>query len=270
MSREAVMATKPADRIVVRVDAELLDLCRAYLANRTKEVEEIGSALQRRDFETIHRMGHNMHGSGRMFGFEQLTVTGAELQRAAAAGDRAEIVRLKSAIGEFVSRIELKTAEKRCARAVTPRARVVGAERGSFQSQHVLLVDDDEMNRILVSRYLEKGGYAVKQVSSGNEALAVLQRPPLPAMILLDVVMSGMSGFDVCRDIKANPVTKAIPVVLVTGLDKDEDRLRGREAGADALLTKPVARRDLLRQVEALVRPEGDATTAPKARSLRP
>ncbi len=266
------MATKPADRIVIRVDAELLDLCRVYLANRTKEVGEIKAALHRHDFETIHRMGHNMHGSGRMFGFDELTVTGAELQRAAAAGDSAEIMRLQGAIGEFVSRVELRTENAQCAHTVKRHANVDSARLPAFQLHHVLLVDDDEMNRILVSRYLEKEGYTVRQVSSGDDALAALKQPPLPAMILLDVVMSGMSGFDVCREIKAdpNPGTRAIPVVLVTGLDKDEDRLRGREAGADAFLTKPVARRDLLARVSALVRRDAEAATAPKPRFFDP
>ena len=262
------MATKPADRIVVRVDAELLDLCRIYLANRTKEVGEIKAALQRHDFKTIHRMGHNMHGSGRMFGFEELTVTGAELQRAAAAGDSAEIMRLQGFLGEFVSRVELKTEDGPCAHTVTRRVKAEGAAAPAFQTHHVLLVDDDEMNRILVSRYLEKEGYTVRQVSSGEDALAALKRRPLPAMILLDVVMSGVSGFDVCREIKANPATRAIPVVLITGLDKDEDRLRGREAGADAFLKKPVARADLLARVCALVRRDAECATAPQPRSF--
>ena len=253
------MASKPGDRIVVRVDTELLDLSRAYLANRTKEIGEIKAALQRHDFETIHRMGHNMRGSGRMFGFEELTVTGAKLQRAAAAGDSAEIMRLQGRIGEFVSRVELKTEQIRQAHTATPEAKVDARpadspESRAFAMRHVLIVDDDEMNRILISRYLEKEGYSVRQVSSGDDALAALKRPPLPAMILLDVVMSGMSGFDVCREIKADPATKAIPVVLVTGLDKDEDRLRGKEAGADAFLAKPVARRDLLARVYMLAR----------------
>lgn len=264
------MATKAADRIVVRVDAEFLDLCRVYLANRTKEVGDIEAALQRHDFETIHRMGHNMHGSGCMFGFDELTVTGAELQRAAAAGDSAEIMRLRRSIGEFVSRVELKAEPTQCAHTVTPRAKADGAASLAFKTHHVLLADDDEMNRILVSRYLEKEGYTVRQVSSGDDALAALKQPPLPAMILLDVVMSGMSGFDVCRELKANPGTRAIPVVLITGLDKNEDRLRGREAGADAFLTKPVARRDLLAWVCALVRREAETATAPKPRFFDP
>jgi two-component system cell cycle response regulator len=126
------------------------------------------------------------------------------------------------------------------------------ADRSEFPRE-VLVVDDDEMNRILVGRFLENEGYAVKQVSSGTEALAALAHPPLPVVVVLDVVMAGLSGFEVCRSIKSNPATTAIPVILVTGLEKNEDRRRGMEAGANDFLSKPVTRRELLARVGSLV-----------------
>jgi CheY-like chemotaxis protein/HPt (histidine-containing phosphotransfer) domain-containing protein len=243
------MASRPDDRIVVRVDAELVDLSQVYLANRSKEVGEIKSALERQDLGKIDKIGHNMRGSGRMFGFEDLTTIGTELQRAVALGDAAQIMQLQERMRKYVSLVEIRTAAP---------APIVGneahsADRSGFP-RAVWIVDDDEMNRILVGRFLENEGYAVKQVSSGDEALAALARPPLPALVLLDVVMAGLSGFEVCCRIKSNPATTAIPVVLVTGLEKDEDRRRGMKAGANAFLSKPVTRRELLARVDTLVR----------------
>jgi CheY-like chemotaxis protein len=186
-----------------------------------------------------------------MFGFGELTRIGAELQRAVVARDGAGIMRLKHRMAEFVSRVKVESA------SIDDDA--VTSESGTRDSSvtvrrnHVLLVDDDEMNRILIAHYLEKEGYTVAQAASGEEALAALEIRPLPALILLDVVMPDVSGLDVCRHIKASPSTGAIPVVLLTALEKNEDRFRGMEAGADDFVTKPVTRVDLLARVSTLL-----------------
>jgi CheY-like chemotaxis protein/HPt (histidine-containing phosphotransfer) domain-containing protein len=256
------MASRPDDRIVVRVDAELVDLSHAYLANRAKEVEEIKPALERQDFEKIDKIGHNMRGSGRMFGFEDLTTIGTDLQRAVAVGDAARIMQLQERMRKYVSLVEVRTAVS----APIADSEANSADRSEFPRE-VLVVDDDEMNRILVGRFLENEGYAVKQVSSGTEALAALAHPPLPVVVVLDVVMAGLSGFEVCRSIKSNPATTAIPVILVTGLEKNEDRRRGMEAGANDFLSKPVTRRELLARVGSLVRLGSISETAAEPHS---
>lgn len=250
------MADGPPDRVVVRIDAEFLDLVRAYLANREKDVEAINAALQRRDFETIYRVGHNMQGSGRTFGFDELTVIGAELQRAVTAADTSEIARLEGRLRNFVSRVELEAAEVQ----QVPLKKVETAfdvsveptEGPKSREEYVLVVDDQETNRMIVRSYLEREGYAVRQASSGDEALAALRQRPRPAVVLLDVYMSGMNGFEVCRRIKSDPDTQIIPVLLLTGFQGDEDRARGADAGADGYLSKPVDRHELLARVSAL------------------
>lgn len=245
------MSSHSGETTIVRLDADLVNLARAYLSKRAKEPDVIGTALQQRDFETIQRIGHNLHGSGQMFGFGELTRIGAELQRAVVARDGAGIMRLKHRMAEFVSRVKVESAN------IDDDA--VTSESGTRDSSvtvrrnHVLLVDDDEMNRILIAHYLEKEGYTVAQAASGEEALAALEIRPLPALILLDVVMPGLSGLDVCRHIKASRSTGAIPVVLLTALEKNEDRFRGMEAGADDFVTKPVTRVDLLARVSTLL-----------------
>src|SRR3954454_18946227 len=88
---------------------------------------------------------------------------------------------------------------------------------------------------------------------SGHEALAICERADCD-IVLLDVMMPDMDGFEVCRRIKANPVTQHLPVVMVTALDQASDRVRGLEAGADDFLTKPVSDVALIARVRSLVR----------------
>src|SRR5262249_16302232 len=95
--------------------------------------------------------------------------------------------------------------------------------------------------------------YEVLTASSGAEGLAIAQKD-FPDLILLDVMMPVMDGFEVCRRLKAAPATAHIPVVMVTALDGVEDRVRGLEAGADDFLTKPIDEMALMARIKNLVR----------------
>ena len=120
-------------------------------------------------------------------------------------------------------------------------------------SARVLVVDDIEANVRLLQAKLEVEYYEVLTAPEGFTALekAALEQPDI---ILLDVMMPGMDGFEVCRRLKANPVTQHIPVVLVTALDGRRDRLTGLEAGADDFLTKPIDDVALFARVRSLTR----------------
>ncbi|MFZ5608449.1 MAG: PleD family two-component system response regulator [Pseudomonadota bacterium] len=117
----------------------------------------------------------------------------------------------------------------------------------------VLVVDDVPPNVKLLEAKLTKEYFDVLTATSGLEALAVAQRE-LPDIILLDVMMPGMDGFEVCRRLKADPAVSHIPVVMVTALDQAEDKITGLEAGADDFLTKPVKEVALYARVRSLVR----------------
>lgn len=120
-------------------------------------------------------------------------------------------------------------------------------------SARVLVVDDIAANRALLEAKLSAEYFEVLSAGSGGEALALMETI-LPDIVLLDIMMPGMDGFEACRRLKAEPRTAHIPVVLVTALDDSANRVRGLEAGADDFLTKPVNDLTLFARVRSLVR----------------
>ncbi len=120
-------------------------------------------------------------------------------------------------------------------------------------SARILIVDDIEANRRLLQAKLEAQYHTVILAENGPRALE-LAKSQSPEIILLDVMMPGMSGFEVCKRLKSDPETEHIPVVMVTALSDTEDRVRGLDAGAEDFLTKPVDDFLLKSRVSALMR----------------
>src|SRR5260221_10493197 len=102
----------------------------------------------------------------------------------------------------------------------------------------VLVADDQHDNRALFVRLLVSEGYEVHTACDGESALAALERHR-PDVMLRDVQMPGVDGFEVCRRVKLNPATRLTPVVMVTGLNERENRIKGINAGADDFIVKP-------------------------------
>jgi two-component system, cell cycle response regulator len=120
-------------------------------------------------------------------------------------------------------------------------------------SARVLVVDDVPANVKLLEARLSAEYFDVITAYSGSEALTLAERAECD-IVLLDVMMPDMDGFEVCRRLKSNPATHHIPVVMVTALDQPSDRVKGLEAGADDFLTKPVSDLALVARVRSLVR----------------
>jgi len=117
----------------------------------------------------------------------------------------------------------------------------------------ILVVDDTPLNVKLLTDLLTAKGYAVVTAANGDEALGKVAADR-PDLVLLDIMMPGLSGYDVCRRIRADPRTALLPVALVTSLDPHQERIKGIEAGADDFLNKPINQPELLARVKSLLR----------------
>jgi CheY-like chemotaxis protein len=117
----------------------------------------------------------------------------------------------------------------------------------------VLIVDDDPLIRNVVRAVLEDGSYDLDEAASGEEALQVASRRP-PDVVLLDVMMPGMDGFEVASRIKADDQLRETVVVMLTAKNSPEDRRRGVAVGADAYFTKPFSPLELLTTLSGVLR----------------
>ena len=117
----------------------------------------------------------------------------------------------------------------------------------------ILVVDDNQDNTFLMRELLGTHGYDVVSASNAHEADTVMHAEP-PDLVLLDVVMPGKSGYELCKEWKSDPETRLIPVIMITGLSDREDKIRGIEVGADDFLNKPIFPEELFARVKSLIK----------------
>ena len=134
----------------------------------------------------------------------------------------------------------------------------------STSPPRILIADDDPQGVELLEAYLANTGYDVRSACDGEDALRQIQEWQ-PDLVLLDVMMPKISGFEVCKRIKAGPETRDIVVLMVTALDQHSDIDRAVEAGTNDFLTKPINKTELLLRVRALLESRGQATPTDRA-----
>ncbi len=126
-------------------------------------------------------------------------------------------------------------------------------ESEQTEKAKILIVDDDPMNVKILGAILAPLGYEVLRAFSGEEAIGLIARGD-PDLILLDVMMPGISGFEVCRIIKSSEKTRMIPIVMVTAMDDLDSKIKAIEVGADDFITKPPNKHELLTRTKSLIR----------------
>jgi len=133
-------------------------------------------------------------------------------------------------------------------------------------SNYILAVDDDELTLRLVSVTLSKAGYQVVVAHNGQEALQRISESK-PSLILLDVMMPDISGFEVCTRLRSSPATASLPIMMLTALTTVEQKIKGFEAGADDYLPKPFVPDELLMRVRVLLK-RAAVSTASEAKAI--
>jgi DNA-binding response OmpR family regulator len=117
----------------------------------------------------------------------------------------------------------------------------------------ILVAEDDRDIAVLIAHYLTRAGWVPHVLASGDAALAFARREPVDVAIL-DVMLPGLSGLDVCRALRADPSTSALPIIMVTARTDEHDRITGLDVGADDYIGKPFSPNELVARVRALVR----------------
>lgn len=122
----------------------------------------------------------------------------------------------------------------------------------------ILIVDDDLDFIHLTERWLTRAGHSVRHVVSGRTALEALAADPLPDLVLLDVMLPKIDGFALLRQLRAEPRTARVPVMIVSSFDRDKDVARGKELGADDYIIKPLMEYQFLERVARFARKKAE------------
>ncbi|HKC48882.1 MAG TPA: response regulator, partial [Gemmatimonadales bacterium] len=220
---------------------------RAYLRESTEAWDALRNACAAGDRDTVQRLTHNLKSSSAMLGATRLASLYQGLEQEAGSSPAADLTQRLETIREEYGHVE------RALRALEPQRLTEALPASSDRASLVLVVDDESTSRVILAGLLRADGFDVQEASDGATAL---QRVVAlhPDLVLLDVVMPGMDGFEVCASIRAMPDVALTPVVMVTALDDQHALARAFEVGATDFITKPVAPALLTHRVRFVLR----------------
>ena len=134
---------------------------------------------------------------------------------------------------------------------------------------HILIAEDDRDIAELITHFIRKEGWSTHVAGAGDDALAYARRHPVD-LIVLDVMLPGLSGLEICRALRGDAATEGIPIIMVTARAEETDRILGLELGADDYLPKPFSPNELVARVRALIRRSKRTDARPTALSFGP
>lgn len=234
--------------------AELADLLRAFAPQAEEHLTALARAVAAGDAEETRREAHALAGAAGNLGASALHQAARGLEHAARAGASGlatplgEVTRAGRALLAAIAGLVPAAAPG----APAPAASAPPAPRGELADRLVLIVDDVRTNVELLARAL-KDDYRLAVAQDGASALRSVAAAP-PDLVLLDIMMPGLDGYEVCRRLKRDPHTRDIPVVFLTSLDEVQDKARGFECGAADYITKPFEILEVKARVGALLR----------------
>lgn len=121
-----------------------------------------------------------------------------------------------------------------------------------MEVRKILIIEDDPEERLILSRELKKAGYIVYEAPTGEEGLKIFKEDK-PDLVILDVILPGIDGWEVLKRIKKGPLSRKVPVMMLTGKSEDKDKIKGYDFGADYYVTKPYNISKLLPVIRSLV-----------------
>lgn len=240
----------------------LQDLVNTYLESSGELIAQMQQASEQQDLIAIGRAAHTLKSSSANLGAHSLAQHCKALEEFAKNQQTDKTINMYQLITQdyqlvqSAMRLILKEFEQPCTQQLfntTKEESLLKAVEITPQSGKILVVDDQPYDTILVSNYLREEGYEVLTANSGESALELIKEHH-PDVVLSDVMMPSMDGFEVCHRIKASKDSALTPVVLITALDDRQDRIKGIHAGADEFLSKPINREELLARVRSLLR----------------
>lgn len=222
-----------------------------FLDDAAKTLSQLAHAIQKCDLDAVRQTAHSFKSASANLGAMQLSHACAELE-AAARDARADVITPRFADVEHAAEQAIAAIESLTS-STSEVAPSHARETVAHNAKRILVVDDDPGFRLTAAEVLRAEGFSANEAASGEQALVLAERQQ-PDLILLDAIMHGADGFDICRQLRTNQSTRDIPIVMVTGLDDGKSVDRAFDVGATGFTTKPVNYSSLVQHVRFILR----------------